>query len=73
MVVPSVAAASVLAKVARDDAFAEIARRYATEFGEIRGGGYLNKPTRGFLEAYRAAHGGLPPEARQSWGAPKAQ
>lgn len=67
----SVAAASVLAKVARDDAFHEIALRYAPEFGEIRGGGYLNRATRSFLDAYQASYGGLPPEARQSWGAPK--
>lgn len=67
----SVAAASIIAKDARDRAFAEIAERYAGEFGELRGGGYLNARTRAFLAAYEAAHGGLPPEARKSWGAPK--
>ncbi len=67
----SVAAASVLAKVARDDAFSEIAGRYGREFGEIRGGGYLNRATRAFLDAYRTRYGDLPPEARRSWGAPK--
>ena len=65
----SVAAASILAKDARDAAFAEIARRYEAEFGEIRGGGYLNAATRRFLSAYESAHGDLPPEARRSWGA----
>ncbi|MBV1856765.1 MAG: hypothetical protein KUG77_00035 [Nannocystaceae bacterium] len=67
----SVAAASILAKDARDDAFAEIAARYEGEFGPLRGGGYLNAATRTFLDAYQAKHGGLPPEARKSWGAKK--
>jgi ribonuclease HII len=67
----SVAAASILAKDARDRAFASIAARYAPEFGPIRGGGYLNAATRRFLDAYAQRHGGLPPEARKSWGAPK--
>ena len=38
----------------------------------IRGGGYLNAATRRFLDAYQERHGELPPEARKSWGAPKA-
>jgi ribonuclease HII len=67
----SVAAASILAKDARDRAFGEIAARYEPEFGPIAGGGYLNARTRAFLDAYRERHGGLPPEARVSWGAPK--
>jgi ribonuclease HII len=67
----SVAAASILAKDARDAAFAEIAARYAPEFGDIRGGGYLNAATRRFLEAYTARYGDLPREARRSWGADK--
>ncbi len=67
----SVAAASILAKDARDRAFAEIATRYEGEFGPLRGGGYLNAATRAFLDAYQAKHGGLPPEARKSWGADK--
>lgn len=67
----SVAAASILAKDARDDAFAKIAARYEEEFGPITGGGYLNAATRRFLDAYAAEHGGLPPEARKSWGADK--
>ncbi len=69
----SVAAASVLAKHARDAAFAAIAEKYAAEFGPITGGGYVNKATRAFLEAYQARHGKgvLPPEARKSWGARK--
>ncbi|MEM6292477.1 MAG: hypothetical protein AAGA54_14475 [Myxococcota bacterium] len=67
----SVAAASILAKDARDAAFAEIAARYESDFGPLRGGGYLNAATRAFLDAYQAKHGCLPPEARKSWGAEK--
>lgn len=67
----AVAAASILAKDARDRAFGEIAERYASEFGPLTGGGYLNAATYRFLDAYRARFGGLPPEARKSWGAPK--
>ncbi len=67
----AVAAASIVAKHARDEAFAAIARRYAPEFGALAGGGYLNAATRRFLDAYAARHGGLPPEARKSWGAAK--
>lgn len=67
----SVAAASILAKDARDKAFGEIAARYEDEFGPLRGGGYLNAATRRFLDAYEAKHGTLPPEARKSWGASK--
>lgn len=63
----TVAAASIVAKHARDEAFAEIARRYAPEFGELRGGGYINGPTRQFIERYRATYGDLPPEARRTW------
>ena len=65
------AAASIVAKDARDRAFAVIARRYAEEFGEIRGGGYLNAATRRFLEAYEERYGALPPEARRTWGGGK--
>ena len=68
---PSVAAASILAKDARDAAFAEIAARYEPTFGPIRGGGYINAATRRFLRAYEERFGGLPPEARKSWGAEK--
>jgi ribonuclease HII len=67
----SVAAASIVAKDARDRAFAEIAARYEPDFGPVTGGGYLNAATRRFLDAYAARHGGLPPEARRSWGAEK--
>jgi ribonuclease HII len=68
----SVAAASIVAKDARDRAFEVIAARYAAEFGLVHGGGYLNAATRRFLRAYEDRYGGLPPEARRSWGADKA-
>jgi ribonuclease HII len=64
----AVAAASILAKVARDDHFFAIAERYEAEFGKIEGGGYENVHTRTFLERYVAVYGRLPPEARHSWG-----
>ena len=64
----AVAAASIVAKVERDEQFYAIARRYESEFGPIIGGGYENAGTRRFLEAYVAAKGCLPPEARKSCG-----
>lgn len=67
----SVAAASIVAKDARDRAFEVIAGRYAEEFGPVSGGGYLNAATRRFLRAYEDRYGALPPEARRSWGADK--
>lgn len=67
----AVAAASILAKHARDTAFSAICSRYHADFGPIAGGGYANAATRRFLDAYARTHGGLPPEARKSWGAQK--
>jgi len=63
----AVAAASILAKVRRDELFGRIAARYRPLFGDIRGGGYGNAATRRFLRAYAERFGGLPPEARRSW------
>jgi ribonuclease HII len=63
----AVAAASIIAKVRRDELFQCIARRYEPEFGVLGGGGYENAATHGFLRAYVARHGTLPPEARRSW------
>jgi ribonuclease HII len=63
----AVAAASILAKVRRDELFAEIVARYHDDFGPIRGGGYVNACTFRFTDAYRARYGKLPPEARTSW------
>ncbi len=67
----AVAAASIVAKHHRDAAFAEICGRYHAEFGPVAGGGYANAATRKFLDAYARLRGGLPPEARKSWGAEK--
>jgi ribonuclease HII len=65
----AVAAASILAKVRRDELWARICRRYEAEFGELvaHGGGYANAATRTFLRAYIRRHRCLPPEARRSW------
>lgn len=66
----SVAAASVVAKVLRDELFEQIRARYVAEFGEITGGGYVNDGTRRFLRAYAERYGALLPEARRSWPHP---
>lgn len=66
----AVAAASVVAKVIRDNAFEAIRRRYETDFGPIGGGGYANAHTRKWLRAYVEKHGKLPDEARLSWPHP---
>jgi len=66
----AVAAASIVAKVRRDELWGKICRRYAPEFGEElvgAGGGYCNAPTRAFLRAYIRRYKKLPPEARRSW------
>jgi ribonuclease HII len=63
----AVAAASICAKVRRDELFACIAARYAVDFGPVAGGGYVNAATRAFARAYVSRHGRLPPEARHSW------
>ena len=63
----AVAAASVLAKVRRDEIFGRIAARYRPLFGPIDGGGYVNARTRAFLIEYARRFKRLPPEARRSW------
>jgi ribonuclease HII len=67
----AVAAASICAKVRRDELFACIAARYEAEFGPVRGWGYVNPATRAFTRAYVKRFGRLPPEARQSWPWPR--
>ncbi|WP_435196414.1 ribonuclease HII [Natronomonas sp. EA1] len=60
---PIVAAASIVAKVARDAHVAELEATY----GEV-GSGYPSDPTtREFLRAYVGEHGELPACARASW------
>jgi ribonuclease HII len=59
-----VAAASIIAKVTRDEHIAELNARYDHDVGS----GYPSDPTtRQFLEAYAAEHGTVPPCARRSW------
>lgn len=60
---PIVGAASVVAKVARDEHVADLAERY----GEVGSGYPGDGTTREFLESYVADHGELPPCARSSW------
>jgi ribonuclease HII len=66
----AVAAASVVAKVIRDDRFNAIRARYEPELGPIAGGGYANAATRRWLRAYVERYGRLPDEARRSWPYP---
>jgi ribonuclease HII len=66
----AVAAASVVAKVIRDDRFNQIRARYEPEVGPIAGGGYANAATRKWLRAYAERHGKLPDEARRTWPYP---
>jgi len=66
----SVAAASVIAKVKRDERFNAIKQRYEPELGPITGGGYANAATRKWVRAYVEKYGKLPDEARRSWPYP---
>lgn len=62
-----VAAASIVAKVARDAHVAVLAERYGDEYGPV-GSGYPSDPTtREFLRTYVDEHGELPSCARASW------
>lgn len=63
----AVAAASIVAKVRRDALFSDIASRYDSEFGPVRGGGYVNAATADFLRRYHARYQRLPDETRRSW------
>jgi ribonuclease HII len=63
----AVAAASIVAKVRRDELWHCIAARYRAEFGELAGGGYTNAATRKFVRAFIRRYGRLPPEARRTW------
>jgi len=66
----AVAAASVIAKVIRDERWHAIRARYEGEFGPIAGGGYANAATRRFVRAFVERHRKLPDEARRSWPYP---
>jgi len=64
-----VAAASVVAKVARDAHVDALAERYAARGYNDLGSGYPSDPaTREFLQAYLDREGDLPDCARTSWG-----
>jgi len=59
-----VAAASIVAKVRRDEHIARLDHQYEADVGS----GYPSDPTtRQFLETYAAEHGEVPPCARRSW------
>jgi ribonuclease HII len=60
---PIVAAASVIAKVARDAHVADI----AAEYGAVGSGYPGDATTRSFLDSYVGEHGRLPDCARASW------
>lgn len=61
---PVVSAASILAKVRRDDRMKEI----ENEIGETVGSGYASDPiTIRFMESWLERNGGLPPNTRKSW------
>ena len=66
----SVAAASVIAKVIRDERWHAIRSRYEPDLGPIAGGGYANAATRRWLRAYCERHLKLPDEARRTWPYP---
>jgi ribonuclease HII len=66
----AVAAASVVAKVLRDQLFDGIRKQYEDELGPIAGGGYANAQTRRWLRAYAEKYGRLPPETRLTWPHP---
>ncbi|HUT27252.1 MAG TPA: ribonuclease HII [Methanomassiliicoccales archaeon] len=64
---PVVSAASIVAKVHRDDAM----HRIADELGDV-GSGYTSDPkTRAFLEKWIKEKGDLPPYTRRSWATAK--
>jgi len=65
---PVVSAASILAKVRRDEGI----RQIEGEIGEPIGSGYPADPiTKKFLAGYVAKHNALPPHTRKSWATAK--
>lgn len=61
---PVVSAASIIAKVRRDERVAEIER----SIGEPIGSGYASDPTTvAFIESWLERNGSLPPHVRKSW------
>lgn len=65
-----VAAASIVAKVERDERLAQLLAPAVAVLGEARGGGYPNAATARFLQQYVTRFGALPPGVRRSWSWP---
>ncbi len=64
----TVAAASIVAKVTRDEAVAELARRLERRIGRELGSGYPSDPkTKAFLAAWIERYGALPEGCRHTW------
>ncbi len=65
---PTVAAASIVAKVTRDQAIAELGKRLERRINRPIGSGYPSDPnTRRFLEAWVAEYSDVPEGTRRSW------
>ena len=65
---PVVGAASIVAKVARDAAIAELARRLERKLEMPLGSGYASDPfTQAFLRGWHERFGDLPEGTRRSW------
>lgn len=65
---PAVAAASIVAKVARDAAVADLGRRLEREIHRPLGSGYPSDPaTQAFLAAWLDTFGDVPDGTRRSW------
>lgn len=65
---PVVGAASIVAKVARDAAIAELARRLERQLEMPLGSGYASDPfTQSFVRTWHERFGDLPEGARRSW------
>ncbi len=65
---PIVGAASILAKVTRDEHVRKIAQGLEPKLGLPLGSGYPSDPvTKKFLQTWVKQFGSLPPHARQSW------
>jgi ribonuclease HII len=65
---PVVGAASILAKVTRDEHVRKIAQELEPQLGLPLGSGYPSDPvTKRFLQTWVSRFGSLPPHVRQSW------
>ena len=64
---PVVAGASIIAKVARDQAMDKLTQSFAKDYGPIKGGGYPNGQTLKFVLWYHGQTGCLPTFYRSSY------